>query len=150
MRLKVQVTIASLFAVVSVAAIAGDKRYSHKAGASVEAVNQEQEECFDAATHAMHHPTAPNPYNPVTQSSTAGAAGAGFAAGTARGLEQGRIFKLTYFGCLESKGYTQRAIPEVEWKSIKKLSKAEQRKKLESFMVAPEPLHPEMPRDEYD
>lgn len=121
MRLKLQIAIASMFAVVSVAAVAGDKRYSHKAGASVETVNQELEECFDAATHAMHHPTAPSPYNPATQSTAAGAAGAGFAAGAASGLEQGRIFKITYFGCLESKGYTQRALPQVEWKPIKKL-----------------------------
>lgn len=150
MRPTMQIAIVSLLSVVSVAAIAGDKRYSHKAGASVETANRELEECFDAATVAMHNPTAPNPYNPTTQSTTAGAAGAGFARGAASGLEQGRVFKLTYFGCLESKGYTQRAIPEAEWKAIKKLPKAEQRKKPESLMVSPEPLHPEMPRDEYD
>ncbi|WP_446653317.1 hypothetical protein [Blastomonas sp.] len=150
MRMKLPITVVSVLAVLSAPAIAGDKRYSHKAGISVETANQELEECFDAATFAMHHPTAPNPYNPVTESSAAGAAGAGLAAGAARGLEQGRMFKLTYFGCLESKGYTQRAIPQLEWKSIKKLPKAEQRKKLESLMVAPQPQHPEMSRDEYD
>lgn len=132
------------------AALAGPKAYPHKAGVTAEQANAEQAACFDAARTAMKNPSAPNPYNPVTQSTVAGAAGAGLATGFARGLERGRAYKLTYLNCMESKGFTQRALPSAEWKAIRKLPQADRTARLGQLMTAPEPLHPVMPRDELD
>lgn len=134
----------------SVPAFAGDYRYAHKADVTAAAIETDQAECFEAGKLAMNKPSAPNPYNPVTQSTAAGAAGAALAQGFGRGLEGGRAFKTTYFNCLKIKGYTQRAMPDSEWKLIKKLPKQERMEKLVELMGAPVPLHPEMSSDEYD
>lgn len=131
-------------------AFAGDYRYAHKAGVSASMIESDESECFEAAKLAMHKPSAPNPYNPATQSTAAGAAGAALAHGFGRGLEGGRAFKETYFNCLRIKGYTQRAVPSAEWKTLKKLPKKERQQKLTEFMSSPTPQHPEMSPDEYD
>lgn len=149
--MRCALTLAALgSAIIPSAAVAGPKAYPHKAGVTAEQANADQSACLDAARLAMKNPTAPNPYNPVTQSTVAGAAGAGFAAGFARGIEQGRAYKLTYLNCMESKGYTQRALPSAEWKAIKKLPQAERTARFGVLMTSIEPLHPEMPRDELD
>src|SRR3546814_3138813 len=49
-------------------AFAGDYRYAHKAGVSASMIESDESECFEAAKLAMHKPSAPNPYNPATQS----------------------------------------------------------------------------------
>lgn len=51
---------------------------------------------------------------------------------------------------LRIKGYTQRAVPSAEWKTLKKLPKKERQQKLTEFMSSPTPQHPEMSPDEYD
>src|SRR3546814_3383151 len=53
-------------------AFAGDYRYAHKAGVSASMIESDESECFEAAKLAMHKPSAPNPYNPATQSTAAG------------------------------------------------------------------------------
>src|SRR3546814_14589661 len=92
-------------------AFAGDYRYAHKAGVSSSMIESDESECFEAAKLAMHKPSAPNPYNPATQSTAAGADGATLAHGFGRGLEAGRAFKETSFNCLRIKGTPQRAVP---------------------------------------
>jgi hypothetical protein len=132
-------------------ALAGDKMYAWKAGQTPDAYDADQQRCLDAAKAAMKDPTAPNPYtNPVTNGTTAGRAGSALASGFALGLMQGKAFKATYYGCLAQAGYSQRRWPEVEYKAFKKLSPEEKKVRLQALALGPEPLHPEMPADEYD
>src|SRR3546814_18299026 len=106
-------------------------------------IESDESECFEAAKLAMHKPSAPNPYNPATQSTAAGAAGAALAHGFGRGLEGGRAFKETSFNCLRIKGYTKRAVPSAEWKTLKKLPTKERQQKHTEYMSSPTPQPPD-------
>lgn len=131
--------------------MAGDKMYSWKANQAPEAYDADMSRCMDAAKEAMKKPTVPNPYfNPVTNGTAAGQAGAALASGFALGMMQGRAFKATYYGCLAQAGYSQRRFPEAEYKGFKKLKPEERKAKLMAMALSPTPLHPEMPLDEYD
>jgi hypothetical protein len=136
---------------VATPAIAGDKHYAWKANTSPETYDADQQRCLEAAKVAMKDPTAPNPYtNPVTNGTAAGRAGSALASGMALGLMQGKAFKATYYGCLTQAGYSQRRWPSAEYKAFKKLSPEEKKARFQALALGPEPLHPEMPLDEYD
>jgi hypothetical protein len=132
-------------------AMAGDKMYAWKAGVTPDTYDADQQRCLDAAKVAMKDPTAPNPYiNPVTNGTAAGRAGSALASGMALGLMQGKAFKATYYGCLAQAGYSQRRWPSAEYKAFKKLSPEDKKARLQALALGREPLHPEMPIDEYD
>jgi len=136
--------------VVPVAAYAGPKPYPYKAGVAAETLEAEQGECLAAASVAFKNPGAPNPYNPVTQGTVAGATGAAAANGFARGIEQGRAYKVTYLSCMKSKGYIHLGLPSADWKQIKKLPKSEMNTRLLALQSSPTPQHPIVPEDEMD
>lgn len=132
------------------AAYAGPKPYPYKAGVTAEALEAEQGECISAATAAYKNPAAPTPYNPVTQGAAAGAAGAAFASGFARGVEQGRAYKITYLNCMKSKEYIHLGLPSAEWKQIRKMPEADRRARLLALSSSATPQHEMVPEDEMD
>lgn len=126
--------------------------YSHRAGATPEQFAADGKVCWDDAVRAMKDPKFANPWlrNPATEGTVAGAAGAGIARGLAAGIEGGKRFKLTYYDCTYAKGYTLRRPDEAAWKAYRKLGKPERAALMRQWETAPEPLHPEAPRDEFD
>ena len=151
MRTVVRILLGAALVALSQAAVAGDKMYAWKAGQTPDAYDADQQRCLDAAKIPMKNPTAPNPYaNPVTNGTAAGRAGSALASGFALGLMQGKAFKSTYYGCLTQAGYSQRRWPEAEYKAFKKLSPDDKKATYRTMTLRAEPLHPEMPADEYD
>ncbi|WP_374943384.1 hypothetical protein [Sphingomonas sp.] len=126
--------------------------YAYKAGVTADQHGADGAACWNDGMKAMNDPKWVNPRtpNPVTDGTTAGAAGGALARGFADGLAGGKRFKTTYYDCLISKGYTLRRPDEAAWKAYKKLPKAERPALMLSWASAAEPLHPMAPRDDFD
>ncbi len=137
---------------VATPAMARPPAYAHKAGVTAEQYTVDGQQCVDDAGKAMRDPgyRAAWAKNPVTESTTAGAAGAALAHGFAAGIESGKRFKLTFYDCHYAKGYTLRRPDDAAWAAAKKLDKTARAALVQQWMAAPEPLHPEAPRDEFD
>lgn len=145
--------IAALTLVMTAApAFARPPAYAYKAGAEPDAMGQDEATCWNDAMKAMNDPKFQNPWliNPATQGTAAGAMGSAIGQGLAQGIEGGKRFKLTFYDCLNAKGYTLRRPSEVEWKAMKKLGKEERAAQMRRWSVAPEPAHPIAPREEFD
>lgn len=145
-------TIAVVSLVVGSPVIARAPAYAHKAGVTPDQHSTDNVGCWNDGMKAMNDPTYVSPWtpNPVTEGSAAGAAGGALARGMAEGLMGGKRFKLTYFDCLHAKGYTLRRPDDAAWKAHKKLKKPERDAEMIAWATAPEPLHPEALRDDFD
>ncbi|WP_221230895.1 hypothetical protein [Sphingobium subterraneum] len=124
--------------------------YAHKAGVSKEVWDTEEKLCIQAGKDAGKNPGVSNPYNPVTQSTAAGAAGASFAAGFMNGILRRKAMYATYYGCLKAHGYVQRNLPEEQYQQYKKLKGAERDTRLYELTSADNTTDPVVPEDEYD
>ncbi len=76
--------------------------------------------------------------------------GSAIAYGLAEGIASGKRFSTTLYDCFISKGYTMRKATKADWKVAKKLKPADRNKQLIAWSMSPEPLHPEVPRDQID
>lgn len=132
------------------AAWAGGYHYTHKAGVSQADWDAEHKLCVDAAKEVRKHPTVATPYNPVTQGTVAGAAGAGFAAGFMQSMMRRKATYGAYYNCLKAHGYVERELSKDEFKAITTLKGEERKSKVYSMGAAENPSHPIMPEDDYD
>lgn len=144
------VGLAILLISVPQAAWAGGYHYTHKAGVSRADWDAEQKLCVDAAKEVRKNPSAPTPYNPVTQGTVAGAAGAAFGAGLAQGILRRKAVYATYYNCLKAHGYVERELTKEEFKEIRSLKGAANEDRVYEMGSATNPPHPIMPEDEYD
>jgi hypothetical protein len=129
---------------------AGGYHYTHKAGVSRLEWDADQKVCIEAGKAAGKNPGAPSPYNPVTQSTVAGAAGAGFAEGFMRGMMRRKAMYGTYYRCLKAHGYVERELAKDEAKAVRALKGKANADKVYEMGTAPNPPHPIMPEDQYD
>jgi hypothetical protein len=132
------------------AALAGGYHYTHKAGVSQADWDAEHKTCVDAAKEVRKHPTAPTPYNPVTQSTVAGAAGAGFAAGFMQGMMRRKATYGAYYNCLKAHGYVERELSKEDFKEITALKGEARKARVYQMGSAENPPHPIMPEDDYN
>ncbi|WP_374942644.1 hypothetical protein [Sphingomonas sp.] len=142
--------IAALLAAIPAAAIAGDKMYAWKANVTAAELEGDQIACFKYANDVANGKRVANPYNPVTQSTTAGAMGSAFGAGIAAGIMKAKARNAAYYGCMHDAGYSQRRLPATEYRAFKALKGDARKARLMELASAPTALHPEMPADEYD
>lgn len=132
------------------AAWAGGYHYTHKAGVSQADWDSEHKICVDAAKEVRKHPTVATSYNPVTQSTVAGAAGAGFASGFMQGMMRRKATYGAYYNCLKAHGYVERELTKEEFKAITALKGEERKASVYSMGSADNPAHPIMAEDDYD
>ena len=132
------------------AAWAGGYHYTHKAGVSRSDWDAEQKLCVDAAREVRKNPAAPTPYNPVTQGTVAGAAGAAFGAGLTQGIMRRKAIYATYYNCLKAHGYVERELSKEEFRAIRALKGNANEDRNYELGSALNPPHPIMPEDGYD
>lgn len=129
---------------------AGGYHYTYKSGVSRDEWDADQKVCIEAGKAAGKNPGAPSPYNPITQSTTAGAAGAGFAEGFMRGMARRKAMYGTYYRCLKAHGYVERELPKDEAKAVRALKGKANEDKVYEMGTALSSPHPIMPEDQYD
>jgi len=126
--------------------------YAHKAGVTSDQKKADEAVCIADAQHAMRDPTFRQPYmyNPTTEGTVAGSAGAALARGLIEGIAGAKRFNTTLYDCMVARGYTMRRMSKEDWHALKALAPDEREARASGWSSASEPVHPEVSRDEID
>ena len=126
--------------------------YAYKAGVDEAVLDADEAACLADARKAMKDASfrPAYAYNPATQGTVAGVAGAGLAQGFMAGIASAKRFNTTLYDCMVGRGYSMRRMSEADWKAVKTMSPEERKAKTAVWRTGPVPVHPALVRDKID